>query len=298
MDITDFKKSEILANHTSWLVGGPAEYYFEPTNKEELRDALIVARKESLNVTYLGGGSNVLVSDDGVSGLVISFKKMNKIEVIEDNEEVYSFWADAGVTKSELLKIFLKKKLEPALFLAGIPGQVGGGVVMNAGVSENIKPREFGEIIQGLEVLKPDGTIKGVKANRIKWSYRNCDGWQPGIITRALISWPNKPVDNILEKVKELNQARLAKQPLEYPSCGSVFVNPHPHKAGELIESVNLKGYKVGNAQISEKHANFIVNLGGATAQDIRELMQICIRKVKAVCGVELKTEVKFLGSR
>lgn len=236
-----------------------------------------------------------MISDQGIKGLVISFAKMTGIEIVEDDKN-FSFWAHAGTPKSELLKLFLKKKLEPACFLAGLPGQVGGGIVMNAGVSENIKPREFGEIVKGIEVLKPDGSTKGVTSTRIRWKYRTCDGWQPGIVTRVLFSWPNKPVDNILEKVKELNLARLSKQPLEWPSCGSVFVNPHPHKAGQLIESVSLKGYTHGKAQVSEKHANFIINLGGATATEIKELMEICQKKVKTVCGVDLKTEVKFLG--
>jgi UDP-N-acetylmuramate dehydrogenase len=291
----NIKKNEDLSKHTSWMIGGPAENFVEPQTIQELQEALEFVRKNNLSLTLLGGGTNVLISDDGIKGLVVGLRQLSGIEIVEDSEERFSFWALTGTTKSECLKHFLKKSLAPAYFLAGLPGQVGGGVVMNAGVSEDLYPREFKDIVTAIEVIRPDGKIKKIDALHLSWSYRHCDGWQPGIITRVLLSWENKPIPGLVERVKELNKLRLEKQPLEWPSCGSVFRNPLPLRAGQLIESVGLKGFSIGGAQISEKHGNFIINKGKATAQDVQALMKLCVDKVRAVCGVNLKSEVVFL---
>lgn len=277
-------------------MGGPAEYFYEPRTVEDLVSCQALAIKEKLPITILGGGTNVLISDDGVKGLVIGLSKFTGLEVAQVEGGEFLVWALAGTTKSELLKTFLKQKLEPACFLAGLPGQVGGGVVMNAGVGEDIKPREFCEITRAVEVLKPDGTIKKYMASELEWSYRHCHGWQPGIITRVLLGWENQPHDDVTKRVKELNQLRLKKQPLEWPSCGSVFRNPLPKTAGRLIESVGLKGRSIGGAQVSEKHANFIINKGTATARDIAALMELCQKEVLEKAEVELHSEVVKLG--
>ncbi len=295
MGLELFQKDVLLSAHTSWLIGGPAEYFFQPKSVVELQEAQETAKKENLNVTVLGGGSNVLIGDLGIKGLVICLSKLTGLEIVEDHKG-FSFWAMSGTTKGEVLRLFLKKKLPPACLLAGLPGQVGGGVVMNAGVTEKIKPREFSEIVKAVEVLRENGEIKIVESTKMHWEYRNCLGWKPGIITRVLFDWENVPNDDVQSKVKLLNQNRLKLQPLDLPSCGSVFKNPLPHHAGQLIESVRLKGVKQGGAQISEKHGNFIVNNGGATALDVKFLMELCQKKVKDVCGVVLTTEVISLG--
>lgn len=292
MNLQDLQKNISLSKHTSWMVGGPAEYFAEPKSTEELKQIQKLANKENINLTILGGGTNVLINDQGIKGIVVSLAKLTGI-VIVDEMKTLSFWALAGTPKSELLKLFLKKRLAPAAFLAGLPGQTGGGVVMNAGVGEKLTPKEFCEITEAVEVLRPDGSIESVK--NLKWDYRHCTGWQPGIITRVLISWPNTQEEGILEKVKELNKIRTLRQPVEWPSCGSVFRNPLPKTAGQLIESVGLKGFSHGGAQISEKHANFIINKGNATAEDIKNLIEHCQEKVKEQHKVDLKTEVVFL---
>lgn len=287
-----------LADYTSWLVGGEADYFALPTTLDEVREAWDWAIERSLPVTVLGGGSNVLVSDRGVEGLLICLRRFSGSETREHAGRLeIAAWAGTG--KSDLLKIFLKYKLAPALFLAGLPGDTAGGVVMNAGVGEMITPREFVEVTDWVEVLRREGdrfvTVKLTK-DQLHWEYRHSTGWQPGIIVRVGLSWPLDPQSDLLDKVKNANRTRLSKQPLDMPSCGSVFVNPVGHKSARLIEGCGLKGFSIGGAQVSLKHANFIVNTGGAKASDMWELIQHVQKTVREKTGVELKTEVLRLG--
>jgi UDP-N-acetylmuramate dehydrogenase len=285
-----------LKSMTSWLVGGIADFLARPRNIDDLRDAQTWALERSLPITVLSGGSNVLVSDRGVRGLTISLRKFSSAIVSIADGARLEIEALSGTSKSELLKIFLKHKLEPALFLAGLPGDVGGGVVMNAGVGEMMKPREFVELTDWVEVLKPDGGIRRYLRDELQWSYRHCIGWQPGLISRVGLSWPLEPAADILDRVKAANKTRLSKQPLDQPSCGSVFVNPPGTTSGRLIESCGLKGFAVGGAQVSLKHANFIVNTGEATAHDVHAVITHVRDTVAAKTGVTLKTEVVYLG--
>lgn len=299
----------ILAPLTSWIVGGPAEYYAQPTTIEELKDAMKFAESRSLAITVLGGGTNVLINDSGIKGLVIALKsfsglqsevrkpKSGEISLVKSEDERLFIECLAGTSKSELLKTFLKHKLAPALFLAGLPGDVGGAIPTNAGVGEMITPREFVEITDWIEVMRPV-TYDLIRFTRdqLEWSYRHCEGWRPGVITRVGISWPNQADPDVLVKVREANRVRLTKQPLDMPSCGSVFVNPPGHTSGRLIESCGLKGFSVGGAKVSEKHANFIVNFKQATASDIDAVIKHVQQTVKDQTGVSLKTEVVYLG--
>jgi UDP-N-acetylmuramate dehydrogenase len=291
----EIKNNVPLAPLTSWLVGGPAEYLCFPKTIEEVQEAQLWAQQKQLSITVLGGGSNVLISDKGISGLVIALKNFAGTS-IRENQGRLEITALAGTGKSELLKIFLKYKLAPALFLAGLPGDVGGGIVMNAGVAESFKPREFVEITDWIEVLKPDGSMQRLTNQQISWSYRHSSGWQPGIVVRAGFSWHLEVNPTILDQVKQANKIRLSKQPLDMPSCGSVFVNPSGHKAAQLIDSCGLKGFAVGDAQVSLKHANFIVNKGQAKASDILQVIEHVQRTVLQNKGVGLKTEVVRLG--
>jgi UDP-N-acetylmuramate dehydrogenase len=295
MDLIQKKQS--LASYTSWLVGGEAEYFCLPKNIEELRACVQWAQAEKQEVTVLGGGSNVLISDQGVGGLTICFKNFSGLKVLSpEGSPTFEIEALAGTNKSELLKIFLKNKQAPALFLAGIPGEVGGGVVMNAGVAESFSPREFGEIVSWLEVLKPDLSLKIYRHDEVEWCYRHCDGWQPGIITRVGLRWSGPSEPSLLEKVKAANHVRLSKQPLDMPSCGSVFKNPPGQKAAQLIEACGLKGFRIGDAQVSLKHANFIVNTGNAKASELWQVIEHVQKTVQAEKSVDLVTEVVRLG--
>ncbi|MFZ3228650.1 MAG: UDP-N-acetylmuramate dehydrogenase [Pseudobdellovibrio sp.] len=284
-----------LAKHTSWLIGGNADYFCQPVNMIELKMAYSEANKKNWPVTILSGGSNVLISDSGVRGLTICLNKFAEItSEIKDGR----IWIEclSGTAKSELLKIFLKQQLPPALFLAGIPGDVGGGVVMNAGVAEAFQPREFMELVDWIEVLTDKNEIKRYLKTDLKISYRHCDGWQPGLVTKVGISWPLQPDSNVLVKVREANKVRLSKQPLDKPSCGSVFRNPEGHKAAQLIDQCGLKGFTRGDAQVSLKHANFIVNLGNATANDTWNVILHVQKTVAEMKSVKLVTEVVRLG--
>jgi UDP-N-acetylmuramate dehydrogenase len=290
-----------LKLYTSWLVGGLAEFFALPKSVDELKSALLWASKLGHAVSIIGGGTNVLISDDGVRGLTICLRKFSGSQVFEIDttrgERRLIIECLSGTSKSELLKIFLKHRLEPALFLAGLPGDVGGGIVMNAGVGEMIRPREFVELTDWIEVLRfPSMDIIRLNKADLQWSYRHCLGWQPGIVIRAGLSWEVKPADDILARVKQANQVRLSKQPLDQPSCGSVFVNPVGHKSGQLIEQCSLKGFQIGGAKVSEKHANFIVNTGKATALDIDSVIKHVQTTVTQLQGVDLKTEVVYLG--
>jgi UDP-N-acetylmuramate dehydrogenase len=290
-----------LRGLTSWLVGGPADFLAEPHTLEELREALQWAKQSDHPITILGGGTNVLISDKGIRGLTICLRKLAKLtskeKIIDTGEERLFIECLAGTSKSELLKAFLKARLEPALFLAGLPGDVGGGVVMNAGIGEMFRPREFNEITDWIEVMRfDDFSIERIESDQLKWSYRHCEGWQPGIVVRVGLSWPNVAHDDVLTRVKQANHTRLSKQPLDQPSCGSVFVNPPNGKAGQLIEQSGLKGFQIGGAKVSEKHANFIVNAANATAADLHGVIQHVQKTVLAKTTVQLKTEVVYLG--
>ncbi len=291
----DFREQVLLKDWAWWKIGGPADFFCLPESIEQVRESLEFARVRGIPVSVLGGGTNVLISDAGVEGLVICMRKMNALTLFEDGGKL-RVEALAGTPKSELTRIYMKRKLAPALFLCGLPGDVGGGVVMNAGVAEQITPREFVEITDWIEVMNMEGKVRRIPREEMGWTYRHTTGWQPGIVVRACVSWALEVDEEIPRKVREATKNRLARQPLELPSCGSTFKNPLGGKAGALIEQVGLKGYSVGGAQVSPKHANFIVNVGGATAADVMSVIKHVQTEVKSRSGVALETEVKFLG--
>jgi len=288
-------KNVNCAEYTSWLVGGEAEHFCLPENIQQLQEAMDFSKQQNLPVTILGGGSNVLISDQGIPGLTICLRRFSGVSFETRDGRIF-IQALSGTAKSELLKIFLKNKLAPALFLAGLPGDVGGGVVMNAGVAESFHPREFMEFVDSIEVMNPKGEIHQINKSDLKISYRHTDGWQPNIITTVNMSWPLEEDLEILNKVKEANKTRLSKQPLDMPSCGSVFKNPEGFKAAQLIDQCGLKGFRIGDAQVSLKHANFIVNLDQARAADIWDVILHVQKTVLEQKNVQLKTEVVRLG--
>lgn len=258
---------------------------------QELKEALVFANQNQLPITILGGGSNVLISDLGIRGMTICLRRFSDIQSKIENENIY-IECLSGTSKSELLKIFLKNQLSPALFLAGLPGDVGGGVVMNAGVAEPYYPREFMELVDAIEVMSFDGKIKKIQTEDLQVRYRHTDGWQPHIVVKVYISWPFDPKPEIMSQVREANKTRLLKQPLDMPSCGSVFKNPEGYKVAQLIDQCGLKGLQIGDAQVSLKHANFIVNLGAAKASDVWSLILQVQKTVLEKTGVQINTEV------
>ncbi len=288
-----------LKNLNSWRVGGPAEYYLRPSTQQELIEALMWADQNKKNVTHLSGGSNVLVHDEGIKGLVLDHKALNHFETYYEKGQFF-IRAESGVSKKKLMNLFLEESLAPALFLSGIPGALSGGIVMNAGVREELKPREFCEIIHSLTVLKKSGSgykRKTYLQGEISWSYRKSKNWQPGVIVEALLSWPDDKIEKLREQVTEAQSLRGLKQPLDQPSCGSTFRNPTGDKsAGALIEAAGLKGYQIGGAMVSPKHANFLVTRPGAKAIDFYKLIQHIQKLVYDQFKIELQTEIVYLG--
>jgi UDP-N-acetylmuramate dehydrogenase len=289
------QKNISLKNLNWWKVGGAAEFFAEPKNIHELKEVYAWGVSKNMQTLVLSGGSNVLIADNHVQGLTISLRNFKSIlSSIVGERCVLS--ALSGTPKADAARFFLQNKLMPAVFLTGIPGDLGGGVVMNAGIGENIKPREFCEIVDEIVVLKPDLSLKTYKSSELNWDYRHSHGWQPGIITEVTLSWPNEPNAQVPTLVREASKKRVATQPLNEPSCGSTFRNPPGDKAGRLIEASGLKGYQIGGAQVSNKHANFIVNTGSATAKDIAALITHIQNTVKEKTGITLETEIVRFG--
>ena len=243
---------------------------------------------------FWGVAPNILISDKGVSGLVISTKGLTQLKSGEKEKGLY-IESEAGVLKSDVMRIFYERKLSPALFLSGLPGDIGGGVVMNAGVSHEEAPKEFSEIVSWVEVMTLKGLLR-YDQSQIEWSYRKTKGWRPGVICRVGLFWPLEEDPKIHIKMKECLKKRRQSQPLHLKSCGSVFKNPYPKLAGMLIEKCRLKGLSKGGAEISKKHGNFIVNTGDATAKDIHYLITYIQKEVKEQFKVDLETEVCYLG--
>ncbi len=289
-----------LREHNTWKVGGSADWCARPQTVADVQAACLWAQERKLPVTVLSGGSNVLISDRGVEGLVLLLDQFVGLsDIVVDNNKL-SFIGLAGTPKSEALKVFVKHRMSPALFLAGLPGDLGGGVVMNAGVGHDIQPKEFVEITDWFEYIpfSEPGQVVRKSKSEVQWIYRQCTGWGPGVITRVGFSWTEAPQEDLLQRLQQSNKRRMASQPLQWPSCGSTFKNPANDKAGRLIDSCGLKNFKIGGAQVSDLHANFILNLGTATADDISAVVEHVRATVLAKYGVSLLTEFKFLGRK
>ena len=289
-----FKKNVSLKNWSGWKVGGLADYFCQPENFDQLKEALTWAEQNNQDFTVLGGGTNVLISDRGIEGLVISTSKLRSCS-FEKSQKSLFISCLTGTLKSQLMKVFKTHKLAPALFLSGLPGDVGGGVVMNAGVSRPFKPSEFSEIVKSFEVVTAKGS-QLYNNEDIKWTYRKSLGWKKGVVYKIQFEWPLEEVKDLNHQIKQELQRRWTTQPLDQASCGSVFKNPYPQFAGELIEKSGLKGLTRGAAQISEKHGNFIINLGSARAQDIDDLIQEIRKTVYNKFSVDLEPEVHYIG--
>jgi UDP-N-acetylmuramate dehydrogenase len=215
---------------------------------------------------------------------------------VRDGFTYFEIVALAGTAKAEAARAFMQKKLMPAIFLTGIPGDLGGGVVMNAGVGEMIVPREFCETVKWIDVLRANLDVERVLGSQIKWEYRHSSGWQPGVIVRVCLEWKEESDPNVLNLVRQATQKRVQSQPLELPSGGSTFRNPPGLKAAKIIDECGLKGFRVGGASVSMKHANFIVNDQNATAEDIRNVILNVKQEVKNKTGIDLHEEVILFG--
>ena len=292
----EIKRQISLKNWCGWKVGGEAEYFCLPKNLSELKKACAWAEDKKTPISILSGGTNTLVSSYGVKGLVIVLKNLSSLSVSETDQEL-KIQALSGVSKTQLFKIFLKREMAASLFLSGLPGDVGGGVAMNAGVSFDVFPYEFSQIVDWIEVLSfKKRELQVFRKKDLKWAYRSCSGWGEGLIYQVGFKQPKEKLENFHQQIRRVHKKRLSSQPLNHPSCGSVFKNPSGKKAGKLIEQSGLKGFKIGGAEVSRKHANFILNKDLASAEDIYHLILHIQNKVKQDAKVFLEPEVRFLG--
>ena len=281
--------SEPMSKHTSFKIGGNADYYITPSNISELKDIISALKSASFPFIVIGNGSNLLVSDKGVEGAVISSEKLINISV--DNETIY---ADAGVKLSVLATEATKSALSGLEFSHGIPGTVGGAVYMNAGAYDG----EIKNVITSATVLR-NGEIITFSADEMCLGYRtSVFQSSDDIILGATFKLIPGNKDEIAAKVYDFAARRKLKQPLEFPSAGSTFKRPEGYFAGKLIEDAGLRGFSLGGAQVSEKHCGFIINKGGATATDVLNLIKHIKTSVYVRFGVKLHEEVKFIGRR
>ncbi len=283
--------NESLARHTSWRVGGPADVLFKPASKQDLA-LFLKTLPADMPVFWLGLGSNLLVRDGGVRGAVIeTHGALSDLQRLSDTE----VWCDAGVPCAKLAKQCAKWSLGPAEFFAGIPGTLGGALAMNAGAFGG----ETWRHVVLVETINRHGEIKRRMASDYEVAYRHVRGprnelgdeWFLG----ACLSFATSDADGEAE-IRALLARRKETQPIGEPSCGSVFTNPPGHHAAKLIESAGLKGFRIGGAVVSPKHANFIINEGSATAAEIEQLIAHVKATVLQQYGVELKPEVRIVG--
>lgn len=281
-------KDEPMSRHTTFRIGGPADYFVCP-DREQIAEVLAVAKKCGMAITVIGNGSNLLVGDKGIRGLVVEIgSAMNQIMVDKNH-----ITAGAGALLSQVAVKAAAAELGGMEFAAGIPGSVGGAVTMNAGAYGG----EMKDILRTVTVLTPEGELKTLDVSEMDLSYRHsCVPEQQYIVLEAEIELGYKPEEEIRAQMEELRNKRIEKQPLEYPSAGSTFKRPEGYFAGKLIMDAGLRGYRVGDAQVSEKHCGFVINRKNASAQEVRQLMQDVQDKVKAQFGVMLEPEVKMLG--
>ena len=282
-----FSEQEPMSLHTSFKIGGAADLYVRPDSIAKLKLAVSIANEENVPVTVVGNGSNLLVSDKGIEGMVISLDKMCNITV--SGEKIV---AESGALLGRVATMAMENSLWGMEFAAGIPGSIGGAVYMNAGAYEG----EMSQIVTGVTVL--DGSeIKKLINEECCFGYRHSIFSEKNyIILSAEITLEKGDREKICERMKELSCRRREKQPLEYPSAGSTFKRPEGYFAGALIEKSGLKGYTVGGAQVSEKHAGFVINKGGATCADVLSVIKHIKEKVFSDSGVMLEEEVRVTG--
>lgn len=281
--------NEPMASHTTFRIGGPADYFAVPETVEELEKVLNICKEEQTPYFILGNGSNLLVGDQGFRGVVIQlYKNFDGIKI-----EGTKVTARAGAMLVRVAKEAGKAGLTGLEFASGIPGTIGGAMVMNAGAYGG----EMKDVVTAVTVLTKDGEVKTLTGEEMNFRYRGSVVEDEGmIVLEAVMELKEGDLEEIQARMAELTVQRKTKQPIEYPSAGSTFKRPEGYFAGKLIQDAGLHGFQVGGAQVSEKHCGFVINAGGATAADVMNLMQQVSDKVKEQFGVTLEPEVKRIG--
>jgi UDP-N-acetylmuramate dehydrogenase len=284
-------EQELMSRHTTFRVGGPAAFYLQPQAEQEVPDAIRFAKERNMEFCVIGKGSNLLVSDSGYPGVIIEIgSEMGEVPVFKETDVV----VPAGISLAKFASLLAENGLAGFEFAAGIPGTIGGAVSMNAGAYGG----EIKDVIKYATVLTENGDKISLQKDELELAYRSSVIQKKHYtVVSAAFSFEKGNAEDIRKKMRELGCKRREKQPLEYPSAGSTFKRPEGHFAGKLIEDAGLRGYCIGDAQVSSKHCGFIVNRGSATASEIYALINEVRRKVKEQFGVELEPEVKMLGS-
>lgn len=283
--------NELMSKHTTFKVGGPAECYIKIDNIKDLRNILKFAKDNNININILGNGSNVLVSDKGIKGIVLNIK-FNKIEMMNYDRKIYAN-IGAGVKVSILGHLLLKNEITGFEELSGIPGTIGGAIKMNAGAHG----KEFKDIVNTVTCMDYNGNIKQFENKDMNFGYRRSMLKDKKYIVLEVGMQFEKGIEkNIKEKMDEYKKYRKEKQPIEYPSAGSTFKRGEDYITAKLIDEAGLKGYSIGGAEVSEKHAGFIINKGNATAKDILELIEYVRNKIYEKYNKEIELEIEIIG--
>ena len=280
------KINENLKTHSYLKIGGNADYYFEPESIDDLKYIIHFFNNLNIPIFIIGSGSNLIIRDGGFRGLVINLKNLNRIEI--NNNYITAY---AGVKLTKVSSVALNNSLKGLEFACGIPGTVGGAIIMNAGAYGN----EIKDVLDELLILRNNELIK-LKKDDILFDYRKTSLYSDDIVIYAVFKLEHGNKQEIIDRVKYLQEQRSLKQPLDYPSCGSVFKRPKGYFAGKLIQDCGLQGFRIGDAEVSLKHANFILNKGNATSRDYIAVLEHVRNEVYNKMGILLEEEVKIIG--
>ncbi|MBO8176436.1 MAG: UDP-N-acetylmuramate dehydrogenase [Bacillus sp. (in: Bacteria)] len=286
------KIQEPLSLHTTIKIGGPADVFVEPNSIEDLKKTMDIITKYDVPWRAIGRGSNLLVSDEGIEGVVIKLGKgIDQLDI--DGEEIR---VGGGYSLVTLATQISRMGLSGLEFAGGIPGSVGGAVYMNAGAHGS----DISNILKKAHILFPDGTMEWLTNEEMEFSYRTSvlQKKRPGIVLEAIFTLKKGDKEQIMAEIKKNKEYRKETQPWSYPCAGSIFRNPLPHYAGKLVEEAGLKGYQIGGAQISDMHGNFIVNADKATCQDVLQLIDHIKKTIREKFGINMETEVEIIGRK
>lgn len=289
LDLKDILQEEPLSDHTTYKIGGVADYFVTPRDILSLGSVVSLCRECNIPYYIIGNGSNLLVSDSGFRGVIIQiFHNMSEVRV-EGNR----LYVEAGVLLSKIANIALNNNLKNLEFASGIPGTFGGAVMMNAGAYGG----EMKDVIESVRVIDQQGEMKVLSLEDLELGYRTSILMKtPYIVVDGVLQLERGNHQEILNLMEDYKERRISKQPLELPSAGSTFKRPKGYFAGKLISDSGLAGFQVGGARVSEKHCGFVVNVGGAKATDVVSLMEQVVAKVETEYGVRLEPEVKCVG--
>lgn len=289
-----------MADYTSLRVGGPADLFLVPADLEELRAVVVWASAQGVPITWLGNGSNLIVRPRGLRGIVVSLRQaLNRISLLEPRQTYDKRPGDlvyarvgAGVPLTRVLHVAIREGLEGLAFAVGIPGTLGGAMAMNAGTEVG----SIWDVVESATLLCPTGQMRELRSEEVAVGYRFAALPEQSVVLAATLRATQGNPEQIRQQVRTLYRSRGESQPLAYPNAGSIFKNPPSERAGCLIDRLGLKGFRIGDAQVSPKHANFIVNLGKASADEVLALIDYVKREVHAHTGILLEEEVRIVG--